>query len=88
MDALLFVVLDTDSQTAAVSAVWGVGVAFTVALVVGVCWRMRKLHKQRTAREASRRKAQLRAAGLQAIPAAADEEWQRIIAALNRRDHR
>ncbi len=83
---LFFAALDVEGHTAAVTAVWGISSAVTALIVVGVRLRMRKLRKQHKAREGARTIGQLRARAYNTFPGAADEEWDRIITALEERD--
>lgn len=82
---VLFAVLDADNQAAAAVAAWWVGAAITVALVAWVAFRLRALRRQRRAQEGARVRGRLRAAGFQAVPGAADEEWQHITAEMGDR---
>lgn len=86
MSAVLSALLDTATQTMAVTAAWWGAMAVTVVVVIGVGLRLRKLRRQRRAQKGARTFGRLRVRAYNTHPGAADEEWQSIIAALEERD--
>ncbi len=85
---LMFALLDADNQAAANKAAWWVAVLVTAGLIVGVVSRHLRRRRRERAKEGAAVKARLRGAAFKAIPTAADEEWQRMIAAIEGEDRR